>query len=202
MQWIADILRCYNSLTKGAFQYQPFHKQLCKLSFPKFIRKLLEIVLEKLSLEVLEPVPEGKLMMFKDIVIHDGSSFAIKASLKKSFPGRFKKNSPAAVELHVTMSGLSNDPLLITLAPDKESEKHFRPDPKMFKDCLLLGDRAFQDRKYFMDINSTGGFFIIRGTKNIKPIIRKAYDTKGNRLKFLEGKKIESSEITSIFSRS
>lgn len=144
-----------------------------------------------MTFKVLEPTPDSKLEMFNDIIIHDGSSFAVKAALSKSFPGRFRKTAPAAVELHVTMSGYENAPNVITLAPDKEAEKHFRPDPKTLTGCLLLGDRAFQDRAYFKEIREQKGHFIIRGTKNIRPTIRKARDEKGRRVRYLEGKKMK-----------
>lgn len=188
--WIADILRAYNALTGSSLQYKPFHNQLKKWQFPEWMRQVLETALLKLTLDVLEPLPDSKLEMFDDIVMHDGTSFAVKASLKKSFPGRFKKSSPAAVELHVTMSGFSGAPESITLAPDKESEKHFRPEAETLKGCLALEDAGYQDKKYFIEIDKAGGFFIIRGTKNIKPIILEAYDEDGVRLRHLEGKKI------------
>ena len=39
---------------------------------------------------------------FRDIVIQDGSSFALKAALHPTFPGRFTTMAPAAVEVHAT----------------------------------------------------------------------------------------------------
>lgn len=188
--WIADILRAYNALTGSSLQYKPFHNQLKKWQFPEWIRQVLETSLQKLTLDVLEPLPDSKLEMFDDIVMHDGTSFAVKASLKKSFPGRFKKTSPAAVELHVTLSGFTGAPESIILAPDKESERHFRPAAVTFKNCLALEDSGFQDKKYFIEIERAGAFFIIRGTKNIKPIILEATDENGRRLRYLEGKKL------------
>jgi hypothetical protein len=194
-QWLADILRAYNDLTKGQLRYKPFHNQLSKSTFAEWMRRILEIALSELTFQVLEPVPESKLGMFKDIRLHDGSSFAIKASLKNSYPGRFRKNSPAAIELHVTMSGYENAPDTITLAPDKEAEKHFRPDPDSLKGCLFLGDRAYQDMLYFIEIRQQDGYYIVRGTRNIRPIISKAWDERGRRLRKLEGKVINSRRL-------
>lgn len=188
--WIADILRVYNALTGASLRYKPFHNQLKKLQFPEWMRQVLEIALLKLALEVLEPLPKSKLEMFEDIVMHDGTSFAVRTSLKGVFLGRFKKSSPAAVELHVTMSGFCNSPESITLAPDKEAERHFRPDPASLKGRLALEDRAFQDKKYFVAIDQAGGSFIIRGTKNIRPLILEAYDENGVRHRWLEGKRM------------
>lgn len=193
--WIADILRAYNALTGFTLKYKPFHNQLKKWQFPEWMRRILETALCKLTLDVLAPLPSSKLEMFDDIVMHDGTSFAVKASLKKKFPGRFKKNSPAAVELHVTLSGFSGAPESITLAPDKESERHFRPDAETLKNRLALEDAGFQDKKYFLEIDQAGGFHITRGTKNIKPIILEAYDENGARLRFLEGKKLSQRRL-------
>ena len=188
--WIADILRAYNALTGATLKYKPFHNQLKKSQFPDWIKQVLETALLKLSFNVLEPLPQSKLEMFEDIVMHDGTSFAVKTSLRGVFPGRFRKVSPAAVELHVTMSGFCNSPESITLAPDREAERHFRPDPASLKGRLALEDRAFQDKKYFVAIDRAGGYYIIRGTRNIRPLILEAYDDNGVRLRKLEGKRV------------
>lgn len=196
--WIADIHRAHNKLTKSKMQYKPFHNQLRKPEFAEWMRRLLETAMLKLTFPVLEAVPASKLGVFKDIRIHDGSSFAVKATLKKSFPGRFRKVSPAAVELHVTMSGLENTPHSIELAPDKEAERHFLPDPETLEGCLLLGDRALQDKVYFIDIDAANGYFIIRGTKNIKPTILEARTATGVRarhLRYLEGTILSPSKL-------
>lgn len=87
---------------------------------------ILEQALAKLTAPVLESLPKGKLAQFSEILCHDGSSFALKDTLAKKWPGRFTKVTPAAVELHVTMSVLKDNPVAITLAPDKESERPAR----------------------------------------------------------------------------
>lgn len=191
--WLADILRAHNKLTKKGLRYKPFHNQLCKAAFAEWMRRMLEAALSKLTFPVLEAIPGSKLELFDDIVSHDGTSFAVKAKLRKTFPGRFKKSSPAAIELHVTTSGFCNAPDCIQLAPDKEAEKHFRPDAKGLQGRLLLADRALQDRKYFGQLQTADAYYVIRGTKNIRPIIRAAYDANGTqsrRLRYLVGKKL------------
>lgn len=191
--WLADILRAHNKLTKTDLRYKPFHNQLCKTAFAEWIRRILEMALLKLTFPVLEAIPDGKLQRFDDIIIHDGTSFALKAKLRGTFPGRFRKTSPAAVELHVTTSGFCNAPDSIQLAPDKEAEKHFRPDPGALKRCLLLADRALQDKEYFGQLQAAEGSYVIRGTKNIRPTIRAAYDasgTRSRRMRHLIGKKL------------
>jgi len=186
--WIADILRTFNAFTGLSIRYKPFHNQLRKAAFPEFMRRLLERALEKMTRRVLCTGLESKLGRFRDILLHDGSSFALKDGLKKLWPGRFTKLSPAAVELHVTMSAFDDNPIQITLAPDKEAERALGPNAEDLRDCLLLEDRGYEHRRFFLDVQSAGGFFIVRGNKAIRPIVRRAHDLHGRRLRHLEGK--------------
>ena len=124
---MADILRAFNAFTGKAVRYKPFHNQISKTKFPVFVHAILEQLIAKLTVPVLEGLPKNKLAQFEEVLIHDGTSFALKDALKKRWPGRFTKVTPAAVELHVTMSVLSDNPVAITLAPDKETERPFAP---------------------------------------------------------------------------
>jgi hypothetical protein len=152
------------------------------------MRRLLERTLEKMTRPVLSAGMGGKLGIFRDILLHDGSSFALKDGLKKQWPGRFTKVSPAAVEVHLTMSALDDNPIQITLAPDKEAERALGPKAEDLRDCLLLEDRGYESRRFFIDVQNAGGFFIVRGNKAIRPIVRTARDLRGRRLRHLEGK--------------
>jgi hypothetical protein len=64
---------------------------------------------------------------FKDIVIQDGSSFALKKKLRNVFPGRFTTTEPAAVEVHATYSGFSDEVCSVQIAPDKEADDNSYP---------------------------------------------------------------------------
>ena len=55
------------------------------------------------------------------------ASFALKQQLRDVFPGRFTTSEPAAVELHATYSGFSDEVCTVQLAPDKEAERQFLP---------------------------------------------------------------------------
>lgn len=189
--WLADILRAFNAFTGNAVRYKPFHNQLSKRRFPIFTHAILEQALAKLTAPVLESLPKGKLAEFSEILCHDGSSFALKDTLAKKWPGRFTKVTPAAVELHVTMSVLKDNPVAITLAPDKESERPFAPKAASLKNRLILEDRGFEDRVVFADTGEAGGFFIVRGKKNSRPIIQSARDENGRRIPRLEGKRLK-----------
>jgi hypothetical protein len=188
--WLADILRAFNAFTGKAVRYKPFHNQISKTKFPVFVHAILEQLLAKLTVPVLEGLPKNKLAQFEEVLIHDGTSFALKDALKKRWPGRFTKVTPAAVELHVTMSVLSDNPVAITLAPDKETERPFAPKAASLKDRLLLEDRGYEARDFFAAVQAAGGSFVVRGTKSIRPTIRIARDGKGKRVRRLEGKSL------------
>ncbi|MEM9873371.1 MAG: IS4 family transposase [Myxococcota bacterium] len=186
-RWLADILRTFNDFTGASVRYKPFHKQLAKPEFAEFVRRLLSVVLGEMSMPVLRSLPGHKLSVFKDIVIHDGTSFALKDALVSFFPGRFTKVSPAAVALHVTMSALADNAIEITLAPDKEAERAFSHAPESLRGCLLLEDRGYEQRATFVELDEHGCSFIIRGNTSIKPTVLEARAGK-RRLRNLETK--------------
>lgn len=188
--WLADILRAFNAFTGKAVRYKPFHNQLRKPKFPVFVHAVLEQLLARLAAPVLQSVPRNKLAQFDEILIHDGTSFGLKAGLAGHWPGRFTKVTPAAVELHVTMSVLRDNPVAIVLAPDKETERPFAPKAATLRNRLLLEDRGYEERDFFRNVHQAGGFFVVRGTKVIRPTIRCARDRKGIRLRHLEGKRL------------
>jgi hypothetical protein len=113
--------------------------------------------------------------MFKDIVIQDGSSFALKDDLQKAFPGRFTTTDPAAIELHATYSGFRDNVSAVTLAPDKEAERQFLPEPKELCGKLLLADRGYPSTEYFHKVHEAGGAFIVRLTRSYDPYVVAAH---------------------------
>lgn len=189
-KWIADIVRTFNRITHKDVQYKPFHNQLAKKEFPEFLLRVLERAVTKFTMRILDSQIPGKLVMFDDIIVHDGTSFALKDALAHYWPGRFTATSPAAVELHVTLSIWENSPTGIMLAPDKDTERLYAPDAAEIIHRLLLADRGYQGREFFGELQAVDGHYIIRGTKNIVPVIEKAYGADGRRLENLEGKKL------------
>ena len=193
VKWLADILRTFNKLNNESLQYKPFHNQLKKEEFSEFLRRVLERALNNLTLPVLQSVEGGKLARFRNIYLHDGTSLALKDSLADQWPGRFTKISPAAVELHVTMDVWEDNVIDLTLTADKEGERQYGPTPEDIEDCLLIEDRGYQSRDFFREAQAKQGFFIVRGTKNIRPTILAARDLQGRgsrRLRRLEGKRL------------
>ena len=81
---LAGILRVFNALTGCAVRYKPFHNQLAKAAFPTFTWSLFERLLDRFVVHVLAPLPGSSLRRFDDILLQDGSSFALLTSFKTS----------------------------------------------------------------------------------------------------------------------
>ena len=166
---IADILRTFNAQTGLATHYKPFHNRLAQPEFARFMRQVFVDILRQLSQNVLKASTPGLLGRFKDVVVQDGSSFGVHDALATSFGGRFTKIRPAAVELHTFMSVFQDQVLDAQLAPDKNAERDFLPDPCELTDKLLLAARGYTSLGYFEKLNDAGAFFIMRAKSNINP---------------------------------
>jgi hypothetical protein len=183
VETIADVHRGFNALCERKVQYKPFHNQLVKEGFPIFTRNLCEQLMGQLTVEVLRFTPKSPFAKFSHLLVHDGTSFGIKSALKKVYPGRFTKTSPAAVELHVSMDLLSEGLDLVTLTPDSDSEVHHVPAPHTIAGGLFLGDRMFFNKPYLASIEAEGGFFVVKAKGNLNPTIRRAYTPQGREIK-------------------
>ena len=189
---IADVHRAFNALCNTTVHYKPFHNQLVKATFPTVMRGLCEQLMARLTSEVLRFAPQSPFAQFTHITIHDGTSFAVKSTLKKTFPGRFTKISPAAVELHVSMELLSEGLETVTLTPDKESEVHHAPAPNRMRGGLFLADRMFFIKAYLAEIIAHGGYFIVKTKGVINPMIRQAHTREGGALKRFQNLPLKS----------
>ncbi len=125
-------------------QYKSFHNQLSKSGFPSFVRLVLSRLLNELACEVLRFSSHSPFARFDSIRIQDGTSFAVKPTLAKTFPGRFTTISPAAVELHVDLDLMSETANRVVLSADSAPERQFLPEAKELaatgwstQDCYL-----------------------------------------------------------------
>ena len=171
---LADILRVFNALADRSVQYKPFHTQLAKPAFPTFTWQLFEHLLQHLVVRVLAPVPGHALRGFDAILLQDGTSFAVVDALRDTFPGRFTKISPAAVELHATMSLFHDQAIRVHLTPDAAGERQFLPAPGDLRRKLLLADRGYMDVAYCRRVHHAGGSFIVRFQTKINPVVARA----------------------------
>lgn len=173
---LADLQREFNHQTKTHTRYKAFYNRLARPSFPEFMRKMLCRLLSGLALKTLEPEDASVLSSFEDIIIQDGSSFALKDVLCDVFPGRFTMKDPAAVELHATYSGFADNIMAVTLAADTEAERHFLPEPEELRNKLLLADRGYPAISYFEALTEHNASFIMRLPRTFDPWVRVAYE--------------------------
>lgn len=172
---IADLLREFNHHNDVSVAYKAFYNRLARPGFATFMRQMFARLVEQLSLRTLAPEGHTAVARFKDIVIQDGSSFALKKKLRDVFPGRFTTIEPAAVELHATYSGFSDEVCVLQIAPDKEAERQFLPAASTLKDRLLLADRGYPGVDYFEAVDEKAGAFIVRLTRSHDPWVRAAW---------------------------
>ena len=172
---LADLLREFNHQNDVAVAYKAFYNRLARSSFVTFMRQMAARLIEHLTIQTLAPVGHTAVARFKDIVIQDGSSFALKDKLRDVFPGRFTTNKPAAVEIHATYSGFSDEASVIEVAADAKEERQFLPEPSALKDKLLLADRGYPSVDYFEAVRAQGGSFIMRLTRSYNPWVHAAW---------------------------
>lgn len=192
VETIADAHRSFNALCDSTVQYKPFHNQLAKAAFPTFMRSLCEHVMNRLVTEVLRFTPQSPFARFTHITIHDGSSYALKSTLKDTFPGRFTAVSPAAVELHISLDLLSEGINTVVLTPDSEAEVHHAPAPESLAGGLLLADRMFFVKEYLGQVAAAGGHFLVKAKATLNPTIRHAYTSDGPELKRFQNQPLKA----------
>ena len=69
VETIADILRTFDAQTGLRTQYKAFYNRLAQSALPQFMLQIYQ--------DILRPAADGKLAPFKDVVVQDGSSFAV-----------------------------------------------------------------------------------------------------------------------------
>lgn len=172
---LADLLRAFNHQNGVEVAYKAFYNRLARMGFATFMRGMLARLIDQLRLQTLAPDGQKAVARFTDIVIHDGSSFALKAGLSGTFPGRFTTIEPAAVEVHATYSGFADEVSRVQIAPDAKAERPFLPDPSTLTDRLLLADRGYPSVAYFEAVAAHGGTFIVRLTRSYDPWVQAAW---------------------------
>ena len=180
---LADLLRAFNYQNGRTVAYKAFYNRLARVGFATFMHGMFDRLVERLRVETLTPEGHTAVARFTDIVIQDGSSFALKPALQRAFPGRFTTIEPAAVEVHATYSGFADEVCAVHVAPDCEAERQFLPDPATLTDRLWLADRGYPSVPYFEAVDAAGGAFIVRLPRSHDPWIRRAW---------VEGQRIEA----------
>ena len=194
-QYISDVLRTLNARENWTIRYKPFWDRLAKAAFARFMKAMFERLCCELVTDVLRAEEGTDASLFSDVLIDDGSSFAVADGLSKVFPGRFTKVKPAAVELHAHMSLKSDQLLSVTLAPDKEAERQFLPAAESLPArSLSLRDRGYVDLDYFAALESrTNGpaYLLCRTNDKINPVVDEIRGVSRRFAKKWEGKKLQ-----------
>jgi hypothetical protein len=172
---LADLLRAFNHQNGVEVAYKAFYNRLARAGFAAFMQQMLARLIAQLRLDTLTPDGDRAVARFADIVIQDGTSFAVKAALADTYAGRFTTIEPAAVEVHATYSGLADDISHVAIAPDAQAERPFLPAPATLQGRLLLADRGYPDVQYFAAVTAAGGAFIVRLTRSYDPEVRAAW---------------------------
>lgn len=164
--------------------YSSFYEQLAKPAFFDFLVEIYEHVQAQLYVEQAHKMP-SVFAQFKDVLAHDGSSWAIRDSLAEAYPGRFKTVSPAAIEMHSTYSLKYLRFQKSVIAPDTQSEHDFIPEGE--KDVLYLLDRGYTNNPKLQQIEDAGGYFINRAKTTLNPLIEKVYGASLTQKRLREG---------------
>lgn len=186
---LADLHRDFNAHHDTTVNYKPYYERLDTAGFPQWLKSVFEGLMSSLCVEVLSPLKDSALARFDDIVLHDGTSFALHEGLDVAFPGRFTTISPAAVELHVTMSLFHDNVTGVTVTPDSECERHHAPEPEQLQGRLLMADRGYDGRPYMAAIDEQGGYFLIRVRDQLDPIVARIH-RRGRRYRKCEGRRV------------
>jgi len=164
-------------------------------AFPRFMKAMFGQLSRDLVVEVLRGEQNSDASFFSDILIDDGSSFAVADGLKKVFPGRFTKVKPAAVELHAHMSLRTDQLVSVTLAPDKEAERQFLPSAgSLPARSLSLRDRGYVDLDYFealRDRKHGPAWLVCRTNDKINPAVERVRGVSAKLAKKWRGKKLQ-----------
>ena len=183
---LADIRREYIQLTGENVEYKPFHNRLVKDEFEILLRGIAERAISSLTPKV-NRASRRALAKFEDVLVQDGSSFRVHDALTDIFPRRFGHfGGCAGVEVHATMSLLSDQITRLAISADTAPERPYLPEPEDMKKCLILGDRGYADLKYARRVKDAGGDVLIR-TQRCNPVVKRLW-VEGERVALQQGR--------------
>ena len=168
---LTELCFWFNELTGSNVAEKTFWDRIANAGFPAMMDNFVGRLSGQLLLQSLRFLPNSPFSRFERILAQDGSSLAVHNGLAKIFPGRFTKVSPAAVELHLTYDLLAEAAVVTWLAPDKESERLYLPDPATLTGSLLLADRGYPSWEYLAEVRDAGGSFIMRLKGCLRPAV-------------------------------
>jgi hypothetical protein len=94
MEYISDVLRTLNAQRGLALRYKPFWNRLAQPAFCRFMKAMFTILCREMVEQVLTSAKGSVSAYFSDILLDDGSSFAVARGLRGVFPGRVGSPKP------------------------------------------------------------------------------------------------------------
>jgi hypothetical protein len=85
---LADLLRTFNHQNGVRVAYKAFYNRLARAGFGAFMREMCTRLMAQLRGHLLTRDGDAAVARFTDIVMQDGSSFALKPTLQRVFPDR------------------------------------------------------------------------------------------------------------------
>ena len=76
---LADLLRAFNHQNGETAAYKTFYNRLARAGFVTFMQRMLARLIDQLRLQTLTPEGHTAVARLTDLVIQDGSSFALTA---------------------------------------------------------------------------------------------------------------------------
>ncbi len=192
---IAGMLRAFVKDTGIQINYSAWYNRLSKKGFSDFMCAVANHLVNHLYTQCLDT--KDLLTRFDDIYIQDGSSMGINDLLKKIFPGRFTKTSPAAIELHVFFSLRHRNFLGVDLAPDTVSEYKYMPKSPdyVLNNTLSLFDRGYNSIDDLHDIEEAQGYFLVRMKDNLNPLVLSATHKDQRQDKYFRNKPLHNIKL-------
>ena len=133
------------------------------------------LVERAIALRIDHQLKAASLGAFKQVLLHDGTSFAVHRRLAADFPSRFKTISPAAIEVPYDHVSVGAEPTVHECVCRYRRERQFLPEAHKLANCLLLADAGYIDRAWFEQVNGAGGFIWCEGTQSLNPKIIQAW---------------------------
>ena len=172
---LADLLRAFNYHNGVHVAYKAFYNRLARVGFTLFMRGMCARLIERLRLQTLTPAGHTAVARFTDIVIHDGSSFAVKPTLRGTFPGRFTTLGPAAVRSTPPIAGVpTRSAPCRSRRTGRRNARSCRIPRRSRGACCWL-TAATRGVPYFEAVQAHGGAFLVRLTRNYDPWVRTAW---------------------------
>ena len=93
------------------------------------------------------------------------------------------------------MSVLDESVSTVTLTPDTAAERPHLPSPQTLCGDLLLADRGYFDREYLSAVSQAGGHYVVRASASVNPMVRRAYDSRGEELREMRGRRLKGCAV-------